>query len=264
MSPFLLTGRRNSPRNTLAIMDTRRNDAIGRSAAKQNGSIVCNHRRCTDSAVRPNLPEPIGIESFQRESLRGRVVMRSQEVNGPAWANCWWKKYGTVFGDRTGPESLRDPAAWAINVPRIRPINAGSAVISDIVIGAIEVPQTCENSVCKKHNATREAYLPSKARPPSRRETNTIVQLRLAEESPVSPQNLDGKAKKETIPATLSKMLKRKPVRLWLVRNSATVATPKHVSSTSRMRNQTIAIAITKKDSFFEVESRSSELAHDM
>src|ERR1700688_449031 len=155
MSPFLFTTRRNSPCNTLTLVDTRWNGGTVRSAAKQNGPIVCNHRRCTDSTVRPNLPEPIGIESFQRESLRGRVVMWSQEVNGPAWTNCWWKKYRSVFGDRTGPVSLRDPVAWAINVPYIRPINADSAVIGDIVIGAIEVPQTCEDSVCKKHKRQR-------------------------------------------------------------------------------------------------------------
>jgi len=34
-----------------------------------------------------------------------------------------------------------------------------------------------------------------------RRETHGIVQLSLAEDRPVSPQNLDGKAKAEIIPA---------------------------------------------------------------
>ncbi len=70
-------------------------------------------------------------------------------------ANGRWKQNGSVFGDRAGVEFLGDPVGWVVKVPFIRPSNAGGAVIGDIVIGAIEVPQKCEESISYKDKGQR-------------------------------------------------------------------------------------------------------------
>ncbi len=52
-------------------------------------------------------------------------------------------------------EFLRDPVGWVVKVPFIRPSNAGGAVIGNIVIGAIVVPEERQDSVSYKHKGQR-------------------------------------------------------------------------------------------------------------
>src|SRR6516162_10181557 len=101
--------------------------------------------------------------------------MWPEKVDASICANRWRGKYAPVFGDRTGAEFLRDPSNWVLSVPFVLPMNVGGAVISDIMIGTVEVPQECQGSIpiSTSHIAVREAYLLTKARPHSRRHAHT-------------------------------------------------------------------------------------------